>query len=482
MKCDKLGNCVGITRNNKVCHKKCIGKYCQFHEYFNDYTDEMMENLILCTGCKMQKYLPNGGVCNICLERGKKNREQFRENVTLCKYIDKLDKHCTFKVEPKLNNGYCGKHQTYFWKEDKEKDGVHKVCLNFIRGCRNLLGLNEDFSRCLSCREKDRPKDKVRNIVRKEKRENNNQVILNKLIEERKWGDIMFCSCCKAESTLMHFLEDENNIESKLFETCRKCRKKDLIREAMEERKEYKQKLENTTKLKLSRYKKGARIRDLDFELEKEEFDKLVIDKCFYCGEKDNVKLNGVDRINSEIGYNKDNCVPCCSMCNYLKNNLSQDEFFNKIKHIMSNFGYGTYKNDDLFKDRKSMSFSRYIICAKDRSIKFNLNENQFYKIISMNCYLCNKSNTNLHRNGIDRFDSTKDYDLNNILPCCGDCNLMKNDFIFENMLMKFMKISKIHFDNDIKILNQNSSLKKINDAINSKKKFIFTTLNKITN
>lgn len=29
-----------------------------------------------------------------------------------------------------------------------------------------------------------------------------------------------------------------------------------------------------------------------------------------------------------------DNCVPCCSVCNYMKNTYSKDVFLNQIKQI----------------------------------------------------------------------------------------------------------------------------------------------------
>lgn len=38
---------------------------------------------------------------------------------------------------------------------------------------------------------------------------------------------------------------------------------------------------------------------------------------CVYCGrEPSEYDLNGIDRIDSEQGYNENNCVPCCRNCN----------------------------------------------------------------------------------------------------------------------------------------------------------------------
>ena len=45
----------------------------------------------------------------------------------------------------------------------------------------------------------------------------------------------------------------------------------------------------------------------------------------------------GLDRIDSDLGYQLGNIVPCCGVCNMMKNNLSYDEFFKKVYQIVEN-------------------------------------------------------------------------------------------------------------------------------------------------
>lgn len=45
-------------------------------------------------------------------------------------------------------------------------------------------------------------------------------------------------------------------------------------------------------------------------------------------------RCNGIDRIDSSKGYTIDNCALCCRQCNYLKNNMSQDDFADWILSI----------------------------------------------------------------------------------------------------------------------------------------------------
>lgn len=71
----------------------------------------------------------------------------------------------------------------------------------------------------------------------------------------------------------------------------------------------------------------------------------IVYLACIYCGSKPSnggqgiqKKYSGIDRINSNLGYVKGNCVPCCKLCNAMKRALSLSEFYTHIRKI-SNFG-----------------------------------------------------------------------------------------------------------------------------------------------
>lgn len=94
--------------------------------------------------------------------------------------------------------------------------------------------------------------------------------------------------------------------------------------------------------------------------MKKQDWLKIVKQPCFYCGEIDirnraamdsykklrgvtlkeediekyAVELNGVDRLDSNKGYEMDNVVPCCGMCNRMKNKFTYKEFIDKIKLI----------------------------------------------------------------------------------------------------------------------------------------------------
>jgi hypothetical protein len=78
-------------------------------------------------------------------------------------------------------------------------------------------------------------------------------------------------------------------------------------------------------------YKSGAKSRNFEFNLILEDIIKLVNSNCYYCGDENS---KGIDRIDSNDNYYLENVVPCCRICNFMKNNFSIEEFFNKIKLI----------------------------------------------------------------------------------------------------------------------------------------------------
>lgn len=114
---------------------------------------------------------------------------------------------------------------------------------------------------------------------------------------------------------------------------------------------------------KWSFYKEGAKKRRIDWELEFKEFRYLISSDCSYCGleaplwdgyykhnktscnkrsqsfdedyYKDGiVPVNGIDRVDNNVGYTIDNCVPCCSICNRMKGDMSTDDFLAHVKRI----------------------------------------------------------------------------------------------------------------------------------------------------
>jgi len=90
-----------------------------------------------------------------------------------------------------------------------------------------------------------------------------------------------------------------------------------------------------------ARYKRNAKRRGLVFDLSAEEFRSLTRERCTYCHCKTKAveqrcpnsicfTYNGIERIDSDLGYTVENCVPCCWPCNRAKGSLSLEAFLAK--------------------------------------------------------------------------------------------------------------------------------------------------------
>ena len=95
-------------------------------------------------------------------------------------------------------------------------------------------------------------------------------------------------------------------------------------------------------------YKRNAKIRSLDFLISDDEFLRLSLLNCFYCGASPSniqrgkrlfgeYKYNGIDRLDNNKGYIEGNVVPCCGICNKAKRDLSYDDFISWVNRLSDN-------------------------------------------------------------------------------------------------------------------------------------------------
>ena len=92
------------------------------------------------------------------------------------------------------------------------------------------------------------------------------------------------------------------------------------------------QKSRRSAKGAWERYKSRAKEKGWAFELSEADFEECALSTCAYCG--DGMERAAFDRTDSSRGYVLDNVVPCCSMCNYMKNKFPEDDFFTKVFKI----------------------------------------------------------------------------------------------------------------------------------------------------
>lgn len=94
-----------------------------------------------------------------------------------------------------------------------------------------------------------------------------------------------------------------------------------------------------------AQYRFHAIRRKIEFNLNEDDFIDLISKNCYYCdlppsnvkktkNYKEGFKYSGIDRVDSAMGYKKENCVPCCENCNKAKLAMSKEDFLNWIERV----------------------------------------------------------------------------------------------------------------------------------------------------
>ena len=136
-------------------------------------------------------------------------------------------------------------------------------------------------------------------------------------------------------------------------------------------------------------------------------------------------------------------------MCNWMKGSISPSVFVHRIEHILTNLRLveGTLYPTE-FENSTNVCYHEYKKRAAQRSLAFDLSNDEFSCIVNQPCYLCGKEQIGHHKNGIDRVDNTKGYVEGNVKSCCWNCNYMKRDYTYDNLMDKFNLIyeyQKVH-------------------------------------
>lgn len=95
-------------------------------------------------------------------------------------------------------------------------------------------------------------------------------------------------------------------------------------------------------------YRGRARRMEVPFDLSFEEFLTKTQERCYYCNTiPSNISKhrkidyefvwNGIDRINSDLGYIQGNMVTCCETCNKAKRDLTLCDFVRWIDRLSKN-------------------------------------------------------------------------------------------------------------------------------------------------
>lgn len=282
---------------------------------------------------------------------------------------------------PKLENGYCGKHQKQADIHVTINDGKRKCAKN--RCLETFIPkTKKTFEYCENCTKEKEEILKTRDLCKWEENKCEKKAQSSGfcgrhepralLIKESKETGIRICddgkrACknptvdkkAKCETCLSANREKDNtqynqrkeNLNmclgcgtsiTELFDgirgkvqRCAECYEKQRrVEEGRERNRNYSEEKKANLDKYIVSYVQCAKSRNIAFELTKEKFEELVCMACYYCGSFNEKEVIGIDRLNSERGYTNENCVPCCKVCNFMKGTLTKNTFITQAHKI----------------------------------------------------------------------------------------------------------------------------------------------------
>jgi hypothetical protein len=328
-------------------------------------------------------------------------------------------------------------------------------------------GQHGDTVTCLGCREANKRADEKRDKDHVNELARANAAKPERIEVKKEWYNKNFDKVAtywmEARARLI-----ESNIEGYLKKEAEKSKK---WREANPEKvKQINKESSENINYHYKNYRLSAETRRLEFPLTKDEFILIVSLPCYYCGIIQPKGFNGIDRLDSTIGYSLDNCKSCCEMCNMMKGTTGQNVFIQRVEHIL------TYLKivdgclyPDAFANFKGSSYSGYMFRGKEKDIEFTIDKDYFVKETNKPCYLCGKKPDDLHKNGLDRFDNDKGYTEDNVKSCCANCNFIKKDYIYKDFIDKCNLIYENNKDKDVKDISNEEKNKMVKGNKKSK-------------
>lgn len=449
--------CRATRRDGETpCGNECDDgdRFCtQYHAYFEDYTEEMLSDLIYCKRCKKWIYSGyfNGKTCRVCLAKKKK------ETTAIIEKRNGIPK-CLKCENPVINNTlHCGrhKHEQYIYEVNSRNN---KLCKS--PNCISEIPNDDQSDTCDICimnkqKQKAQKAQKAKRHNTKIAEDNksdthdisiiNKQEINERKIEERVDETLknmllikLKCDSCMFEFCLTDML-DQQGVFVNLCRCCinDKTSKKDMTDRTMSER-------FNVVK---------THIKNLD--ITENDFNDKINEPCFYC-KSPSTNVSSIDNVN----YDVESIVSICDCCFKLKGSMSHDMFMIFCKNIFENYD----NNDKLRDDIEFIKFKIFKDIMKSCKRVLRINKVTYDNYTNMGCVCCNNTNKciqndNSKTNVVSRVDPYIGYVVQNTyVPMCLVCYSARGYMYLEefyNHVIKILKtndiITNVEYESSIK-------------------------------
>lgn len=226
-----------------------------------------------------------------------------------------------------------------FGNSTKSKDGHSGICKECkSKQDKEYREKNKDILREKGRQKRLANRDEINAKKRKHYQENKDEILLKQLEYRRTHKEQ------KAEIDKKYAQNNKEKIQQyqKNYREEHKLSNAEYQKQYREKNKERLKEYNKSPHTRYMHYKNSAKKRDHNFTLSEIDFIKITEQPCIYCGEYSDtyngVPFNGVDRIDSNLGYSMNNCVPCCTTCNRMKLDLNVYNWMSKMKQIINYF------------------------------------------------------------------------------------------------------------------------------------------------
>lgn len=144
-----------------------------------------------------------------------------------------------------------------------------------------------------------------------------------------------------------------------------------------------------------------------------------------------NKKCNDCDQIKPLTAFykrndnkNPDSVVSRCKQCSSLKHQkrMKDKEYRKKMTNNSKK-----WQQENPLRTRYLIAKSNALNKNRREVKSFTIEYDEIIDLWKNGCHYCSVEIINNKGVGLDRIDNTRGYELDNVLPCCGDCNKVRN-------------------------------------------------------
>ena len=132
--------------------------------------------------------------------------------------------------------------------------------------------------------------------------------------------------------------------------------------------------------------------------------------------------------------------------CYYCKKELIAEEHFYRTVNILDGYESRCKACTYSLSQQPRVKWVKMRKESKRRGYDFTITETDCSSLLLKNCYYCGKpSQQGIKLHGIDRVDNSKGYHLDNVVPCCEQCNIAKHTSSQEDFIDMCKRVAIKH-------------------------------------